>query len=65
MAEFILEMSYPSKRNDLSEMDNYTGLDINPVPRKILAQNLSSFDYRIIRLLVYRHIFTDRNSARF
>ena len=63
MAEFILQMSYPSKKNDLSEMDNYIGLDINPVPRKILAQNSSSFDYRIIRVLVY--ICTDRNSARF
>ena len=40
-----------------------SGLDINSVPRKILAQNLSSFDYRIICFLVY--ICMDRNSARF
>ena len=65
---FVMPLQLKSGHQQIKEAQvkapiHCSGLDINPVPRKILAQNLSSFDYRIIRFLVY--ILMVRNSARF
>ena len=65
---FVMPLQLKSGHQQIKEAQvkapiHCSGLDINPVPRNILAQNLSSFDYRIIRFLVY--ICMDRNSARF
>ena len=65
---FVMPLQLKSGHQQIKEAQvkapiHCSGLDLNPVPRKILAQNLSSFDYRIIRFLVY--ICMDRNSARF
>ena len=65
---FVMPLQLKSGHQQIKEAQvkapiHCSGLDINPVPRNILAQNLSSFDYRIIRFLVY--ICMNRNSARF